>query len=104
MLSTGDLGFSAAKTIDIEVWLPSQNCFREISSCSNFRDFQARRMKAHVKSNTVKYFPHTLNGSALAVGRCLVAIMENNYFVDKGLLIPKCLHSYLPFKFIDNQG
>ena len=104
LLSTGDLGFSAAKTIDIEVWLPSQNCFREISSCSNFRDFQARRMKAHVKSNTVKYFPHTLNGSALAVGRCLVAIMENNYSVDKGLLIPKCLHSYLPFKFIDNQG
>ena len=104
MLSTGDLGFSAAKTIDIEVWLPSQNCFREISSCSNFRDFQARRMKAHVKSNTVKYFPHTLNGSALAVGRCLVAIMENNYSVDKGLLIPKCLHTYLPFKYIDNQG
>ena len=103
MLSTGDLGFSAAKTIDIEVWLPSQNCFREISSCSNFRDFQARRMKTLVKSNTDKYFPHTLNGSALAVGRCLVAIMENNYSSEKGLLIPKCLHSYLPFKFIENQ-
>jgi len=103
MLSTGDLGFSAAKTIDIEVWLPSQNCFREISSCSNFRDFQARRMKTLVKSNTAKYFPHTLNGSALAVGRCLVAIMENNYSSEKGLLIPKCLHSYLPFKFIENQ-
>ena len=103
MLSTGDLGFSAAKTIDIEVWLLSQSCFREISSCSNFRDFQARRMKTLVKSNTDKYFPHTLNGSALAVGRCLVAIMENNYSSEKGLLIPKCLHSYLPFKFIENQ-
>lgn len=103
LLSTGDLGFSAAKTIDIEVWLPSQNCFREISSCSNFRDFQARRMKTQVKSNTDKYFPHTLNGSALAVGRCLVAIMENNYSSDKGILIPKCLHSYLPFKFIEDQ-
>ena len=103
LLSTGDLGFSAAKTIDIEVWLPSQNSFREISSCSNFRDFQARRMKTLVKSNTAKYFPHTLNGSALAVGRCLVAIMENNYSSEKGLLIPKCLHSYLPFKFIENQ-
>ena len=64
VLCTGDLGFSAAKTIDIEVWLPSQNCFREISSCSNFRDFQARRINAKVKDGKDKFYPHTLNGSA----------------------------------------
>ena len=75
VLCTGDLGFSAAKTVDIEVWLPSQNCFREISSCSNFRDFQSRRMNFKIKSEKNKYFPHTLNGSALAVGRTLLAIL-----------------------------
>ena len=67
VLCTGDLGFSAAKTIDLEVWLPSQNCFREISSCSNFRDFQTRRMNTKVKEGSAKSYPHTLNGSALAV-------------------------------------
>ena len=69
VLCTGDLGFSAAKTIDLEVWLPSQKCFREISSCSNFRDFQTRRMNTKLIDGSKKIYPHTLNGSALAVGR-----------------------------------
>jgi len=99
-LCTGDLGFSAAKTIDIEVWLPSQNTFREISSCSNFRDYQARRMHTRSKDNDGKFIPHTLNGSALAVGRTLVAIMENFYDPKKGLIIPDALHKYLDFTII----
>ena len=74
-LCTGDLGFSAAKTIDIEVWLPSQNRYREISSCSNFKCFQARRLNSKAKDKSGKFIPHTLNGSALAAGRCLVAII-----------------------------
>ena len=78
-LCSGDLGFSAAKTIDIEVWLPSQNRYREISSCSNFKCFQARRLNSKAKDKSGKFIPHTLNGSVLAVGRCLVAIIEN-YF------------------------
>ena len=100
-LSTGDLGFAAAKTVDIEVWLPSQNKFREISSCSNFRDFQARRLNSRVKGKEKKYLPHTLNGSALAVGRCLVAIMENYYEDNKGIIIPKALNKYLKFDCIE---
>ena len=104
VLCTGDLGFSAAKTVDIEVWLPSQNCFREISSCSNFRDFQSRRMNFKIKSEKNKYFPHTLNGSALAVGRTLLAILENNYENGVGVHIPKVLRDYLDFDLIEEKN
>ena len=101
VLCTGDLGFSAAKTIDLEVWLPSQNCFREISSCSNFRDFQTRRMNTKVKEGSAKSYPHTLNGSALAVGRTLLAILENYYENGVGVHIPKVLNEYLAFDLIE---
>ena len=104
VLCTGDLGFSAAKTVDIEVWLPSQNCFREISSCSNFRDFQSRRMNFKIKSEKNKYFPHTLNGSALAVGRTLLSILENNYENGVGVHIPKVLRDYLDFDLIEEKN
>mgnify|MGYP001202128496 CR=1 FL=1 len=103
VLCTGDLGFSAAKTIDIEVWLPSQNCFREISSCSNFRDFQSRRINAKVKNGKNKFYPHTLNGSALAVGRTLLAIIENFYENGLGVRIPKVLTDYLDFDLIEEK-
>ena len=101
VLCTGDLGFSAAKTIDLEVWLPSQNCFREISSCSNFRDFQTRRMNTKVRDGSAKSYPHTLNGSALAVGRTLLAILENYYENGVGVHIPKVLGPYLDFDLIE---
>ncbi len=91
-LCGGDLGFSAAKTYDIEVWLPSQKTYREISSCSNFTDFQARRMKARFKNTAGKpAFLHTLNGSGLAVGRTLIAVMENYQQADGSILIPEVL-------------
>ena len=96
-LCTGDMGFSAAKTYDIEVWLPGQNKYREISSCSNFEDFQARRLQARWRNpQTGKpELVHTLNGSGLAVGRTLVAIMEN-YQDDKGAIkVPRALHPYM---------
>lgn len=95
MLCTGDLGFSAAKTVDLEVWLPGQNKYREISSVSNCQDFQARRAKIRYKNDKGKNeFVHTLNGSSLAVGRTLVAIMEN-YQDDKGNIhIPDVLRKY----------
>ena len=102
-LCSGDLGFSAAKTIDIEVWLPSQNRYREISSCSNFKCFQARRLNSKAKDKSGKFIPHTLNGSALAVGRCLVAIIENYFDKNKGILIPKALKKYLKFDCIESQ-
>ena len=101
ILCTGDLGFSAAKTIDLEVWLPSQDCFREISSCSNFRDFQSRRMNTKIKDGKQKYYPHTLNGSALAVGRTLLAILENNFEKGVGVHMPKALKPYLNFDLIE---
>ena len=95
-LCGGDLGFSAAKTYDLEVWLPAQNCYREISSCSNFLDFQARRMKARWKDKDSKpQLLHTLNGSGLAVGRTLVAILENYQNQDGSVRIPKALVSYM---------
>ncbi|MGH6955735.1 MAG: serine--tRNA ligase [Caulobacteraceae bacterium] len=97
LLCTGDMGFSSRKTFDIEVWLPSQGVYREISSCSNCGDFQARRMEARCKKAGEKgtRFVHTLNGSGLAVGRTLVAIMEN-YQDEKGrIAIPQALHPYL---------
>jgi seryl-tRNA synthetase len=98
LLCAGDMGFGARKTYDLEVWLPSQNTFREISSCSNCGDFQARRMEARYRKTGEKggHFVHTLNGSGLAVGRTLVAIMEN--YQDEGgrIAIPQALHAYLP--------
>ena len=94
-LCTGDLGFSAAKTIDLEVWLPGQNKYREISSVSNTRDFQARRAKIRFKNGKKNELVHTLNGSSLAVGRTLVAIMENFQNEDGSIDIPKVLHPYL---------
>ncbi len=95
-LSTGDMGFSACKTYDIEVWLPSQNKYREISSCSNCRDFQARRMKTKYKDTSgTKEFVHTLNGSGLAVGRTLLAVLENNQIDENTIKIPNVLVDYL---------
>ena len=95
MLCTGDLGFSAAKTIDLEVWIPSQNRYREISSISNTRDFQARRAKIRYKDGKKNRLVHTLNGSSLAVGRTLVAIMENYQTKDGNVRIPEVLKKYL---------
>ncbi len=94
-LCTGDLGFSAAKTIDLEVWLPGQNKYREISSISNTRDFQARRAKIRYKEGKKNLLVHTLNGSALAVGRTIVAIMENGQNEDGSITLPKVLQKYL---------
>jgi seryl-tRNA synthetase len=96
-LCTGDLGFSAAKTYDIEVWLPGQNTFKEISSCSNFEDFQARRAKIRyrISGKSKTEYVHTLNGSGLAVGRTLVAILENYQQADGSVIIPEVLRPYL---------
>ena len=94
-LCGGDLGFSSAKTYDLEVWLPAQNCYREISSCSNFLDFQARRMKARWRADAKPQLLHTLNGSALAVGRTLVAILENYQSDDGSVQIPQALRGYM---------
>ncbi|WQZ84642.1 serine--tRNA ligase [Helicobacter pylori] len=94
-LCSGDLGFSASNTIDIEVWLPGQNCYREISSVSNTRDFQARRAKIRFKENQKNQLVHTLNGSSLAVGRTMVALMENHQQEDGSIHIPKALEKYL---------
>jgi seryl-tRNA synthetase len=97
LLCSGDMGFTARKTYDLEVWLPSQATFREISSCSNCGDFQARRMDARCKSAGEKgtRFVHTLNGSGLAVGRTLVAVLEN--YQDEGgrVFIPEALQPYM---------
>lgn len=95
-LCAGDMGFSAAKTYDLEVWLPGQDCYREISSCSNFRDFQARRLQARVRDAEGKpQLVHTLNGSGLAVGRTLVAVLENYQQPDGSVLIPDALQPYM---------
>ena len=95
-LCTGDIGFSAAKTYDLEVWLPAQNTYREISSCSNFESFQARRMQARFRNDKNKpELVHTLNGSGLAVGRTLVAILENNQRADGSVTVPKVLLPYM---------
>jgi seryl-tRNA synthetase len=95
-LCTGDMGFSSAKTYDIEVWLPGQNAYREISSCSNFEAFQARRMQARYRNDKGKpELAHTLNGSGLAVGRTLVAVMENYQRADGGIDIPLVLQPYM---------
>jgi seryl-tRNA synthetase len=96
-LCSGDLGFSASKTYDIEVWLPGQNTFKEISSCSNFEDFQARRAKIRyrISGKSKTEYVHTLNGSGLAVGRTLVAILENYQQADGSVIIPEVLRPYL---------
>ena len=92
-----DLGFSAALTYDLEVWLPGQSAYREISSCSNFRDFQARRLQARWRNpDTVKpELLHTLNGSGLAVGRTLVAVMENGQQSDGSIALPEAIRPYM---------
>ena len=96
-LCGGDLGFSAAKTYDLEVWLPAQNKYREISSCSNFEAFQARRMQARYKKSSADkpQLVHTLNGSGLAVGRALVAVMENYQDENGSVSIPSALRPYM---------
>jgi len=99
-LCTGDLGFSAAKTYDLEVWIPSQETFREISSCSNCTDFQAGRAKIRFKEGGTSKLAHTLNGSALAAGRALIAVIENNYDQKGTITIPKVLHDYTKFTSI----
>ena len=99
-LCTGDLGFSAAKTYDLEVWIPSQETFREISSCSNCTDFQARRAKIRFKEGGTSKLVHTLNGSALAAGRALIAVIENNFDQKGTIAIPEALHDYTKFTSI----
>ena len=99
-LCTGDLGFSAAKTYDLEVWIPSQETFREISSCSNCTDFQARRAKIRFKEEGTSKLVHTLNGSALAAGRALIAVIENNFDQKSTITIPEVLHDYTKFTSI----
>ncbi|MFM6923795.1 MAG: aminoacyl--tRNA ligase-related protein, partial [Polynucleobacter victoriensis] len=96
LLCTGDMGFGSVKTYDLEVWLPAQNTYREISSCSNMGDFQARRMQARFKTGQAKpELVHTLNGSGLAVGRTAVAILENNQQPDGSIKVPKALQPYM---------
>jgi len=95
-LCSGDIGFSSAKTYDLEVWLPAQNAYREISSCSNFEAFQARRMQARYRNEKGKpELVHTVNGSGLAVGRTLVAILENYQNADGSVTVPSVLCPYL---------
>ena len=95
LLSSGDMGFSAEKTYDIEVWLPGESKYREISSCSNCKSFQARRMNARYKTTDQNKFVHTLNGSGLAVGRTLIAVLENYQNEDGSINIPKVLKPYM---------
>jgi seryl-tRNA synthetase len=101
-LCTGDLGFSASKTYDLEVWLPGQQRYREISSCSNFVDFQARRANIRFKREGKKgtEFVHTLNGSGLAIGRALVAILENYQQKDGSVVVPEVLRPYMGIEVI----
>ena len=94
-LCSGDLGFSAAKTYDLEVWLPAQNTYREISSCSSFADFQARRANIRFKRGKKPEFVHTLNGSGIAIGRTVVAILENYQQADGSVRIPEALQPYM---------
>jgi seryl-tRNA synthetase len=104
LLCTGDMGFSSAKTYDIEVWLPGQNGYKEISSCSNFDSFQARRAQIRHKSGKKAEYVHTLNGSGLAVGRTWVAIVENYQQADGSILVPPALQPYLQAERIDGSG
>ena len=97
LLCSGDMGFSARKTYDLEVWLPSQNTYREISSCSNCGDFQARRMQARWRNPATSKpeLVHTLNGSGVAVGRALIAVMENYQNADGSITVPEALRGYM---------
>jgi seryl-tRNA synthetase len=97
LLCTGDMGFASAKTYDLEVWLPSQKAYREISSCSNTEAFQARRAQIRYRPDGTgkSQFVHTLNGSGLAVGRTLIAILENNQQQDGSVTIPAALRQYM---------
>jgi seryl-tRNA synthetase len=96
LLSTGDMGFGASRTYDLEVWVPAQDTYREISSCSNCDAFQARRMQTRFKNAQGRNeLVHTLNGSGLAVGRTLVALLENNQQADGSIAIPEALQPYL---------
>ena len=107
LLCAGDTGFGAHKTYDIEVWLPGQGCYREISSCSHYTDFQARRMNARFRPTGEKetIFLHTLNGSGLAVGRCLVAVLENYQQADGSIVVPNVLRPYMGgIEMIDAGG
>ena len=99
-LCSGDLGFASAKTYDLEVWIPSQEKFREISSCSNCADFQSRRAKIRFKDEGSSKFVHTLNGSALAAGRALIAVIENNFDQNGSIAVPEVLQDYTKFKTI----
>jgi seryl-tRNA synthetase len=95
-LCSGDMGFSGAKTYDLEVWLPAQDTYREISSCSNCEAFQSRRMQARFRNAQGKTeFVHTLNGSGVAVGRAMVAVLENHQLADGSIAVPKALRPYL---------
>ena len=96
-LCSGDIGFSSAKTYDLEVWIPSQDAYREISSCSNFRDFQARRLKARWKNNTENRTEliNTLNGSGLALSRTVLALLENYQESDGSITVPDVLRGYV---------
>ena len=95
LLSSGDMGFSAEKTFDIEAWIPSENKYREISSCSSCDTFQARRMNAKYKSSDGNQYVGTLNGSGLAVGRLMIALLENNQNADGSITIPSILKKYM---------
>jgi seryl-tRNA synthetase len=104
LLCAGDTGFSSAKTYDLEVWLPGQNAYKEISSCSNYEAFQARRAQIRAKSSKGKAeFVHTLNGSGLAIGRTWVAIIENYQRADGSVEVPKALQPYLGAELIERK-
>ena len=102
-LSTGDLGFHAAKTYDLEVWLPGQKEFKEISSCSNYEAFQARRAGIRFRNGKKSEFAHTLNGSGLAVGRTWVAVIENYQQKDGSVIVPEALRPYMNAEVIHPQ-
>ncbi len=104
VLCTGDMGFSSAKTFDIEVWLPGQNDFKEISSCSNFEAFQARRANIRFRAGKKAELAHTINGSGLAVGRTWVAILENYQQKDGSVIVPEALRPYLNAERITPQA
>ena len=104
VLCTGDMGFSSAKTYDLEVWLPGQNDYREISSCSNFEAFQARRAGIRARIEKKTEAAHTLNGSGLAVGRTWVAIVENYQQADGSVVVPEALRPYLNAEVITKGG
>jgi seryl-tRNA synthetase len=106
LLCSADVGFAAAKTYDLEVWLPGQNAYREISSCSNCTDFQARRSQIRFRrdAKAKPEFVHTLNGSGLAVGRTLVAVLENYQQADGSIVVPSALVPFAGFARIDAKG